>query len=235
MGGYECPYCGMVAVADPRLMNGVVLEIEPLSSKRKIRRLQVFSTQCPVTDCGEVTLVATWEELRPVSGHPASSKKWTSLRHWRLLPESRAKAFPDFIPKPILDDYQEACLIVDRSPKASATLSRRCLQGIIRDFWKAAPSTLYLEIESIKDKVDSLTWSAIDATRKIGNIGAHMEKDINLIIDVEPHEAEALIKLIETLIEDWYIARKERTDRLEEISNIAEAKVEERASGNNKD
>jgi len=38
--------------------------------------------------------------------------------------------------------------------------------------------------------VDPLTWEAIDAVRKLGNIGAHMEKDINVIVDVDPEEAE---------------------------------------------
>ena len=36
------------------------------------------------------------------------------------------------IPIPqLMDDYEEACAIVNLSPKASATLSRRCLQGMI--------------------------------------------------------------------------------------------------------
>ncbi|WP_372445280.1 hypothetical protein [Clostridium estertheticum] len=45
--------------------------------------------------------------------------------------------------------------------------------------------------------MDPLTWEAIDAVRTIGNIGAHMEKDINQIVDVESSEAALLI---ETLI-----------------------------------
>jgi hypothetical protein len=66
--------------------------------------------------------------------------------------------------------------------------------------------------------------AAIDAIRKIGNIGAHMEKDINLIIDVDPQEAALLIGLIETLIKDWYVVREERKKRLESIVGIAEQK-----------
>jgi hypothetical protein len=31
---------------------------------------------------------------------------------------------------------------------------------------------------------------AIDHVRKIGNIGAHMEADINVIVEVEPKEAQ---------------------------------------------
>jgi hypothetical protein len=40
---------------------------------------------------------------------------------------------------------------------------------------------------------------AIDIVRNIGNIGAHMEADINVIVDVDPDEAQTLIELIETL------------------------------------
>jgi hypothetical protein len=73
------------------------------------------------------------------------------------------------------------------------------------------------EISAIQEKVDPITWNAIDAVRNIGNIGAHMEKDINLVIDVEPDEAGLLIGLIETLITEWYIARHEREQRMARI------------------
>ena len=43
---------------------------------------------------------------------------------------------------------------------------------------------------------------AIDHARKIGNIGAHMEKDINLIIDIDPEEAQILIELVENLFDE---------------------------------
>jgi hypothetical protein len=143
---------------------------------------------------------------------------------WQLIPSSKAKAFPDYVPRPIIDDYNEACLIADLSPKASATLSRRCLQGIVRDYWKVKPCRLVDEIRQIEEKVDPLTWAAIEAVRKVGNIGAHMEGDINVIINVDPQEASLLIGLIETLIEDWYIAKEERRRRLVEISELADSK-----------
>ncbi|CAI3926912.1 unnamed protein product [Commensalibacter communis] len=144
------------------------------------------------------------------------------IHKWDSLPEglNTAKIFPDYIPKAILEDYKEACLIKDKSPKASATLSRRCLQGIIRDFWKVKPDTLYKEINQIKDKIGSDLYDAIDAIRQIWNIGAHMEKDINVIIDVDPNEAQILIELIEMLIEEWYIKDHERKERLARITAI---------------
>jgi hypothetical protein len=146
------------------------------------------------------------------------------LQMWNLIPPSRAKVFPDYVPQPIRDDYVEACAIRDLSPKASATLSRRCLQGMIRDFWKIVKARLLDEIEALEDKVDAQTWAAIDAVRKIGNIGAHMEKDINVIVDVDPNEAQVLIELIELLVKDWYVVRHDREERLKSIVQVAKAK-----------
>ncbi|HXC44108.1 MAG TPA: DUF4145 domain-containing protein [Candidatus Dormibacteraeota bacterium] len=115
-------------------------------------------------------------------------------------------------------------MIRDLSPKASATLSRRCLQGIIRGFWGVSKARLVDEIEAIKDKTDPLTWNAIDAVRKIGNIGAHMEKDINIIVDVDPDEAQLLIELIEILVKEWYIAKHQREESLNAIIKVRDAK-----------
>jgi hypothetical protein len=152
------------------------------------------------------------------------------IKRWQLVPQSSAKSFPDYIPNAIRSDYDEACLVRDLSPKASATLSRRCLQGILRDFWKVKPGRLVVEIESIKDKIDPLVWDSIDTVRKIGNIGAHMEKDINVMVDVEPEEAELLLGLIEMLLREWYVLREERKKRLEGIVKLGAAKQLERRS-----
>jgi hypothetical protein len=51
-----------------------------------------------------------------------------------------------------------------------------------------------------------------------------MEKDINLIVDVEPGEAKLLIGLIETLINDWYIVKHNREESMKQIINLAKNK-----------
>jgi hypothetical protein len=73
--------------------------------------------------------------------------------------------------------------------------------------------------------VDGETWDAIDAVRKIGNIGAHMEADINVIVDVEPEEARLLIGLVETLVDEWYVTRHERKTRNSQLVALAQAKA----------
>ena len=55
-----------------------------------------------------------------------------------------------------------------------------------------------------------------------------MERDIDMIVEVDPGEAQTLIGLIELLIEDWYIQREERAQRLAKLEAVAAAKDEAR-------
>jgi len=178
---------------------------------------------CPNPECTKLTVIFVHSEIKE---HLAAGnwKDKKQLNWMQLIPESAARVLPEYIPAAIVSDYTEACLIVDKSPKASATLSRRCLQGMIRDFHHVKKDKLVDEIKAIQDRVDPLTWEAIDAVRSIGNIGAHMEKDINLIVDVDEGEAKELIRLIELLIDDWYITRHNRQLQLESIKKIKAAK-----------
>lgn len=156
----------------------------------------------------------------------------------RLLPRSSSKPQPDYIPYALREDYEEACAIRDLSPKAAATLVRRCLQGMIRDFCNINNmKTLSDEIKALKTLVDDgrapsgvteESVEAIDHVRGIGNIGAHMEKDIDLIVDVDPNEAQVLIELVEMLFDEWYVARHQRQERLGRIRDIAETKQQAR-------
>lgn len=147
-----------------------------------------------------------------------------------LSPNSNARQFPEYIPQAIRSDYEEACAIVNLSPKASATLSRRCLQGMIRDYWGINENNLFQSIQALQNKVPAAQWAAIDALRKLGNIGAHMESDVNLIVDIDVGEAEKLIKLIELLLAKWYISRHDEDELLKTITQINEEKQEQRHS-----
>lgn len=127
-----------------------------------------------------------------------------------VSPKSKALQFPQYVPEQIRSDYEESYAIVNLSPKASATLARRCLQSIVRDFWGISGRNLYDELSQLQSIVYPTLWQTIDAIRQIGNIGAHPENDINLIVDVEPHEAENILKVIEILIKNSYVQRYEQ-------------------------
>lgn len=229
MASWTCPFCGQIATA-----RAVTTKSERLlfTEDTKYGKVQVLTSivLCPNEECKEIVIFSSLSKtvLRNV-GWEASDE----LESWALRPKASLKVFPDYIPKAIIGDYEEAALICNLSPKASATLSRRCLQGMIRDFWDVKAGRLVDEIDAIKDKVDHETWLAIDSIRSIGNIGAHMEKDINLIVDVEPEEAGLLIQLIEVLLKDWYVEREERKKRTSKIVALAEAKQAERKASKN--
>jgi hypothetical protein len=45
---------------------------------------------------------------------------------------TRRKPIPPDLPDAIREDYEEACMVLSDSNKASAALSRRCLQAILQ-------------------------------------------------------------------------------------------------------
>ena len=224
-----CPHCNQPTTItnQNQMIGNSDLSIDNKDGHRRLLNRYIV---CPNTECNRTTL-ALWLYVIDYDEF-GNSETGDLIKHWQLIPSSSAKSFPDYIPKAIIVDYDEACQISDLSPKASATLSRRCLQGILRDFWKVKSGRLVDEINQIEAKVDPLVWEAIDSVRKIGNIGAHMEKDINVIVDVDPEEAKLLIELIEMLIRDWYILREERKRKLEDIKELSAAKQLERKVNN---
>ncbi len=217
---WTCPFCGrpVSLTSSSTAADNFYLDIPNADG------LRAFTTNvkvCPNPRCNKFTLELFERTMAIINNHRHLGE---IIRHGTLIPPSKAKPLPSYIPQPIVEDYTEACLIVELSPKASATLSRRCLQGMIRDFYKVVKPRLVDEIEGIRDKVDPITWQAIDAVRSIGNIGAHMEKDINLIVDVGPDEAEKLIGLIELLIEDWYVNKHKREEQLKSVLAVKAGK-----------
>ena len=154
----------------------------------------------------------------------ASTKNLFSFNY----PPYMGMALPEYIPEAIRTDYFEACAILDKSPRAAATLARRCLQGMVRNFWEVKSGNLAGEIDSIKDKIPADQYKVLNGVRRLGNIGAHMEKDVNLIVDIDPGEAQKLIKLLELLFKDWYIAQHDREELYNDILAIDKDKQEQR-------
>lgn len=145
----------------------------------------------------------------------------------QIMPLSEAKIFPSYIPEEITEDYSEAYNIKDLSPKASATLTRRCIQNVIHDFWNVRKANLYEEIEELNNKdIDDSLVAALHNVRKIGNIGAHMKKSTSEITKVEKEEAVILLKLLEILFEETYIKRHKKQEINDRLTQIVETKFE---------
>lgn len=226
-----CPYCDRAQTVTEDRYSLDENDVYNGTSTLGILRLRAKSIVCANQECRQLWLqLSLHKRNRDGYGHTSCGKE---IQNWQVLPDSAAKVQPAFITKALVADYSEACRILNLSPKASATLARRCLQGMIRDFAGIKKNTLFQEIESLSTAVTkgnaplgvtAESVEAIDHVRKIGNIGAHMEKDVNLIIEIEPDEAEQLIGLIELLFKEWYVARHDRERRLDALKATAKAK-----------
>lgn len=214
---YTCPFCNKEQTYSTNNMDYTTTGYNIHYINRDLINMQsdvkIYHIECSNKACRKITVVGYNED---------------NHKQWDLIPENVYKHYPEYIPQQIRDDYREACLIIDNSPKAAATLLRRCLQGMIHDFWNVHEKNLNAEITTLKSKVSSSQWKAIDGLRSIGNIGAHMEQDVNVIIDIEIPEAQKLKRLIETLLEKWYITRHDEEELFDSIVDVAEKKEEKR-------
>lgn len=198
-----------------------------------------FHVSCANVLCRRTTVKIAIRTVKVENGSFKPDIDKNPIFDRQIMPENSAKPQPKCVPLPLIEDYVEACRIRDLSPKASATLVRRCLQGMIRDFTGITEATLFKEIDKLRTAVSDgtapqgvtdETVDAIDHVRSIGNIGAHMEHDINHIVDVEEGEAEALISLVEMLFAEWYVARESRKGRLAKIAAIAADKAAKKSN-----
>ena len=122
----------------------------------------------------------------------------------------------DTVPQEFREDYEEAALILADSPKASAALSRRCLQHILREKAGVKGRTLDDEIQKVIDlnTLPSDLTESMTMLRELGNVAAHATKNENTgeIVPVDPGEADWCLDVIESLFEHYFVrpAQNER-------------------------
>jgi len=120
---------------------------------------------------------------------------------------------PVEVPASIASDYAEANEVLPISAKASAALSRRCLQAMLsahgysgRDLVKQVDAVLS-EADASKALPTSLREN-IDAIRNFGNFSAHPVTDQTTlqIVEVEEGEAEWCLQLLLDLFDHYYVS-----------------------------
>ena len=219
--GWQCPYCEswQVLQENNNFKNIKNYDLVSISKYDKIG-LRLHSIAC--LKCKELTL-----KIDLASTYHANGGIYfkNTIKSWTLMPDSRAKPQPEYIPKNIREEYEEACKVADLSPKASAVLARKCLEAMIKDFCKIKGSkNLATMIEEVKKATDipgitEGSIKAIDHIRKQGNIAAHIEQPTNeLIDDISKEDADLLIELLEMLLQEWYIDSHDRKERLSKIT-----------------
>ena len=132
------------------------------------------------------------------------------------------RALPSEVPENYCEDFDEASAVLSASPKASAAISRRLLQTIIREEFKITERSLADEIEKFIKLKDTPSYiaDAVDAVRNIGNFAAHPLKNTNTgeIIEVEPGEAEWLLDVLEAVFDYAFVQPEKLKKRKENLN-----------------
>lgn len=183
------------------------------------------SIKCPACDKLCVHLISA----RSVVNKPFGAEIQDELSRKLVYPKSLGRSEPSSeVPKKYKQDFLESCWILSDSPKASAALSRRCLQHVLRDVAGVKKGNLQNEIQQVIDsnQLPSYISEAIDAVRNIGNFAAHPVKCTTTgeIAEVENGEAEWNLDVLESLF-DFYFVQPAILKRKRDALNSKLAKI----------
>lgn len=225
MPAVKCPHCPVSYDYNKSLVSAP----ERIEDARGFWFLIV--TKCPscenfriAINCSEKNV----DKLPALSNHGVHFTTRVTVgetKYQRLVyPFPVTRPLPDAISEEVRRDFNDAVAILEISPRLSAAASRRCMQTIIRQQFHISKRTLFDEIEALKisNKLQSKTVEILHALRTYGNFGAHpIEGNAGEIIDVEPGEAQAMIMILELLVDEAYV----RPAQLQSILDKVEKKT----------
>ena len=154
---------------------------------------------------------------------PACDKRIVLIRRSSKVPQQRARvesrivyplnvaerSAPPEVPEPLRGDYSEATAILNLSPQASAALSRRIVQQVLKDKGNYSEGNLSDQIQTFVDdpRNPSELKGNIDYLREIGNFAAHPMKSTSsgAVLQVEPVEAEWAIEVVDGLFDFYFV------------------------------
>ena len=193
----KCPHCA-VTIHDAFTIHPTANENRMSKNGRDIPSRQWFflHQQCPACFESIVYLYRNANNLLDIAS-------------FLVYPRSSTRPVPAEVTDPYRQDFVEACTVLPFSPKASAALSRRCLQAILKDKAGAKKKDLADQIDEIASlgTVPSHIADDLHAVRNIGNFAAHTQKSTasGAILDVEPGEAEWNLDVLESLFDFYFV------------------------------
>lgn len=210
--GEPCPHCGITVVFSTTPKGRVPIEIiehdffDPSGSSLHWGKCPACSKLVIdfISWRGEHGVVVDSERLYPVVAIPPP--------------------LSTDIPARIADEYREAAKLRTISPRASATLARRCLQMALRDNGFEA-KTLFKEIEIAKNdsRCSSDLIEKFNMVREVGNYAAHPTEDgSGNFLSVEPGELELLFAALEELFDVFYVKPKQHERLMSDVKRKIE-------------
>ena len=209
----KCPHC-LVAFHDEKTSYAIGKDIDG--------EWGIITTKCPACNrlvffLAKGAVILSRESNRLILVNPYDE--------FLVYPKSSPRPpAPKEVPNQIAEDYNEACLVLNESPKASAALSRRCLQNILHEKAGINLGNLSQEIDRIltDNLLPSYITESLDAIRNVGNFAAHPIKSESSgqILNVEPGEAEWSLDVIEMLFDFFFVqpaATQKKRDSLNRV------------------
>ena len=219
----KCPHCGVGVRFEEAVVHP--WQNDPLSIPRSSLRfvtgnkcyLNLIPAGCP--GCSQLILTALDRGvIRNDIAQPLPE-----ILDLLLWPDAGARDVPWEVEEQapeLAADFREAACVLPKSKKASAALSRRCLQFILREKGGTKSRDLSKQINEVLDDLPSELGSNVDAIRQIGNFAAHPVKATNSgeIADVEEGEAEWLLDILEDLFDYYYVAPAKSSARRDALN-----------------
>ena len=197
------------------------------------------NTQCP--SCHkqiiriEMRVVDELDKARKATEYPGGGVVRTKVVVDRLVYPARRNRLAiesGSIRQDLKDDYLEACNVLEISAKASAVLSRRVLQLVLKE-QGYDHRNLKVQIKKVlaeqgEKALPTSIKESIEFVRRFGNFSAHpisahpiTEETTLQIVNVEPDEAEWCLRIIEELFTHYYV----EPDRRKKLIDDAEKKL----------
>jgi hypothetical protein len=181
-------------------------------------RWRVSATQCDNEECERWILELV--RIQTAVRNGALIEKAIPVR--MIHPKTGSRPLDEVVPASFRDEFAEAVVVMGDSAKASAALSRRSLQNLLRTKAGVKEGNLSGEIQEVLDSEQLPSWLAddLDAVRNVGNFAAHPIKSTQSgeIVEVEPGEAEWLLDVLESLFDHFFVKPQEAEKRREALN-----------------
>jgi hypothetical protein len=217
-----CPHCGIGIQYQQRFGFGFSYpQSQQDASNESEKFYMVSGSTCP--ECQNMIILL--RHITKLKSPNGTYREDREIKQEFIFPVHSHKRVEPEVPEDYKKDFLEAYGVLSVSPKASAALSRRLLQQILREEFNILRRDLATEIDDFIKTQNPPTYlsDAIDAIRNIGNFAAHPLKSTSTgqIVDVEPNEAEWLIDVLEALFDFTFVQPK----RLEEKRKKLDSKL----------
>jgi hypothetical protein len=216
----RCPHCLTTVQflnGKSNFMGGKFNEVSIFDQDDSKNQIDIYVSTCP--QCSKSIIAA--EIGRSIWDTQSNKNNFEIDMEFIVWPRQITRAIPKEVPKHIVENYNEAASVLSISPKASAALSRRCLQALLREAGDANQKNLVDQIEYVKPQLPIYIAENIDSVRNIGNFAAHPTKNTDSceIVDVEPGEAEWNLDVLDLLFDIYYVQPVKAKEKRESLNS----------------